>query len=162
MYQYHRFVHFEENNRNNFNSSFKQKSSVKNKEITSRATRKTEKMKPLQIGICGPALYFYNEDISKSLVEWFELMRHSGFAKVFLYINSELHPNIYKVLNFYEDQGFLQITSFSYPPPYVNHPMLKRLVQIYLSMQSLIKIFLLILYIYDILSIIGRNDIKSE
>ncbi|XP_071549685.1 uncharacterized protein [Panulirus ornatus] len=76
--------------------------------------------------VCGPALYYYNDDFSVRLVEWLELLRAQGFSQVFL-LETDVHPNIQKVLRYYEAHGFLGITKFSYPYPYINEPSLRRL-----------------------------------
>nr|XP_045611506.1 uncharacterized protein LOC123766440 isoform X2 [Procambarus clarkii] len=76
--------------------------------------------------VCGPALYYYHKDFSKRLVEWLEILRAEGFGRVFLY-TANVHPNIEKVLNYYVDDGFVQLTRYSYPPPYINEPSIQRL-----------------------------------
>ncbi|XP_037801383.1 uncharacterized protein LOC119596287 isoform X2 [Penaeus monodon] len=78
------------------------------------------------VAVCGPALFYYHDDISIRLVEWLELLRAQGFAKVFL-LQTTVHPNIEKVLQYYEQEGFVGITQFSYPVPYANEPTLRRL-----------------------------------
>jgi len=50
-----------------------------------------------QVAVCGPAFYYYQQDISVKLVEWFELMKAVGFSHVFLYTTKGIHPNIQKV-----------------------------------------------------------------
>ncbi|KAF2349503.1 Glycosyltransferase family 92 [Trinorchestia longiramus] len=79
-----------------------------------------------EVGICGPALFYYQDDFSVRLVEWLELLRALGVSKVFLYV-TRVHPNIEKVLAYYEHQGFVDVTQFNYPPPYVDEPLLRRL-----------------------------------
>lgn len=76
--------------------------------------------------VCGPALFYYHEDFSVRLVEWLELLRAQGFNQVFLYV-TDVHPNITLVLRHYVREGFVQITDYTYPPPYVNEPSLRRL-----------------------------------
>ncbi|XP_045115112.1 uncharacterized protein LOC123506833 [Portunus trituberculatus] len=76
--------------------------------------------------VCGPALFYYHEDFSLRLVEWLELLRAQGFSQVFLYV-TDVHPNINKVLRHYTQEGFVQVTDYTYPPPYVNDPNLRRL-----------------------------------
>ncbi|XP_047501900.1 uncharacterized protein LOC125047633 isoform X2 [Penaeus chinensis] len=73
--------------------------------------------------VCGPALSYYHEDVSIQLVEWLELLRALGFARVFLY-ETEVHPNIEKVLRYYEAEGFVGVTKFAY---HVNDPILRKL-----------------------------------
>ncbi|ROT70319.1 hypothetical protein C7M84_011419 [Penaeus vannamei] len=78
------------------------------------------------VAVCGPALFYYHDDISIRLVEWFELLRAMGFARVFL-LQTQVHPNIEKVLRYYEAEGFTSVTKFSYPGPYANEPNIRRL-----------------------------------
>ncbi|XP_069970325.1 uncharacterized protein [Penaeus vannamei] len=49
-----------------------------------------------------------------------------GFARVFL-LQTQVHPNIEKVLRYYEAEGFVGITQFSYPEPYANEPNTRRI-----------------------------------
>lgn len=72
--------------------------------------------------VCGPALSYYHEDVSIQLVEWLELLRALGFARVFLY-ETDVHPNIEKVLRYYEAEGFVGVTKFAY---LVNDPILRK------------------------------------
>ncbi|KAK8738024.1 hypothetical protein OTU49_004356 [Cherax quadricarinatus] len=76
--------------------------------------------------VCGPALYYYHEDFSKRMVEWLEILRAEGIGKVFLYV-TDVHPNLEKVLKYYEDDGFVHLINYYYPPPYINEPSLRRL-----------------------------------
>ncbi|XP_018024405.1 uncharacterized protein LOC108680144 [Hyalella azteca] len=78
-----------------------------------------------EVGVCGPALFYYQEDFSVRLVEWLELLRALGTSQVFLYV-TRVHPNIEKVLRYYEQKGFVHTTDFHYPPPYVDEPLLRR------------------------------------
>ncbi|XP_069949214.1 uncharacterized protein [Cherax quadricarinatus] len=74
--------------------------------------------------VCGPALYYYHEDFSKRMVEWLEILRAEGIGKVFLYV-TDVHPNLEKVLKYYEDDGFVHLINYYYPPPYINEPSLR-------------------------------------
>ncbi|KAH9423488.1 hypothetical protein DERP_003767 [Dermatophagoides pteronyssinus] len=47
---------------------------------------------------------FLHEDLSVRLVEWIELLRLLGANKIFLY-ELEIHPNISKVLDYYQRDG---------------------------------------------------------
>ena len=82
-------------------------------------------MKGWAAAVCGPALYYYHNDFSARLIEWLELLRAQGFSKVFLYA-TDVHPNIAKVLHHYTQEGFVQVTYYTYPPPYFNEPSLRR------------------------------------
>ena len=85
--------------------------------------------KKLNIGVCGPALYYYQEDFSFRLIEWLELMREMGVSRVYLY-DAGVHPNIQQVFRFYEEVGFVIVKLFDYPPPYLNIPSLRRQVSL--------------------------------
>ncbi|XP_069939105.1 uncharacterized protein [Cherax quadricarinatus] len=78
------------------------------------------------VGVCGPALYYYQQDFSSRVVEWLELLKAMDIARVFLY-ETEVHPNLQKVLRYYETSGFLEVTRYHYPPPYDNDPNTRRL-----------------------------------
>lgn len=77
------------------------------------------------VAVCGPALYYYHEDFSVRMVEWLEILRAQGFARVFLSV-TDIHPNLERVLRYYEAQGFVGMVRFSYPEPYVNEPSIRR------------------------------------
>ena len=71
------------------------------------------------VAICLPALYYYYHDISIEMVEWFELLKAMRASKFLVYVYS-VHPNVMKVLRYYEDSGMASITYFGNPTPYVN------------------------------------------
>ncbi|KAL7642109.1 UNVERIFIED_CONTAM: hypothetical protein RMT77_007983 [Armadillidium vulgare] len=75
------------------------------------------KNKNLKIGVCGKALYYYNEDFSSRLIEWIEILKLFGIDQIFLY-KTTCHENVTKVLQHYEKDGFVRLTTFYYPPPY--------------------------------------------
>ncbi|CAL4163208.1 unnamed protein product [Meganyctiphanes norvegica] len=64
--------------------------------------------------LCLKGLRFPDNDISSYLVEWFELLFLMGVNKIFVYV-FEVHPNIYKVLRYYEGRNQIEIIPFSYP-----------------------------------------------
>ncbi|XP_069949084.1 uncharacterized protein [Cherax quadricarinatus] len=76
--------------------------------------------------VCGPALYYYHQDFSIRMVEWLEALRAQGISHVFLY-EMDIHPNLQKVLRYYESDGFISVTKYSYPPPYISEPSIRRL-----------------------------------
>lgn len=73
--------------------------------------------KTIRVGVCGKALFYYNEDFSTRLVEWIEIVKLLGASKIFLY-KTTCHKNIQKVLDFYEKEGTVKLITFYYPPPY--------------------------------------------
>lgn len=66
------------------------------------------------IAVCLKWLH-YRSDISASLVEWLQLIKHFGAERVYIYI-LRIHPNVRKVLKYYEDQGFVVVTEIDHPP----------------------------------------------
>lgn len=74
-----------------------------------------------RFAVCVKGLDFLHEDISVRLVEWLELLRLLGASKVFLY-DLEVHPNISKVLNYYRDQGLVELTKITLPGNQPNLP----------------------------------------
>ena len=78
------------------------------------------------MAVCGPALFYVQEDFSIRLVEWLEMLRAIGVPQVFLYYLGAVHPNIEKVLKHYERDNFVTLTDFRYPPPYLDEPLLRR------------------------------------
>ncbi|CAL4130621.1 unnamed protein product, partial [Meganyctiphanes norvegica] len=79
--------------------------------------------------VCAPALFFFQKDFSLRLIEWFEVLKALGIAKVFLY-ETDVHPDIEKVLNYYEAIGYVSITKYTFPPPYMNDPGLRRVFSV--------------------------------
>jgi hypothetical protein len=57
--------------------------------------------------------YLLYEDLSVRLVQWIELLRILGTKKVFLY-ELEAHPNITKVLNYYQ-KNVVDLTKITLP-----------------------------------------------
>ncbi|KAH9640358.1 hypothetical protein HF086_001710 [Spodoptera exigua] len=66
------------------------------------------------IAVCLKWLHYRN-DISTSLVEWLQLIKHFGADEVYIYI-LRIHPNLRKVLKYYVDQGFVVVTGFDHAP----------------------------------------------
>ena len=56
--------------------------------------------------VCVKGLDFPDEDISVRIVEWLEVLSSLGADKVFLY-ELEVHPNVTKVLHYYEKRGLV-------------------------------------------------------
>ncbi|XP_053644577.2 uncharacterized protein [Cherax quadricarinatus] len=64
--------------------------------------------------VCVKGLEFYNLDNSVRLVEWLELLFLLGADEVFFY-DMGIHPNVSKVLNYYESLGRVDIRKISLP-----------------------------------------------
>ena len=77
--------------------------------------------KKQRFAVCVKGLDFLFEDMSVRLVEWLELLRLLGAAKVFLY-DLEVHPNISKVLDHYRRQGLVEVTKITLPGSQPNLP----------------------------------------
>ena len=54
-----------------------------------------------EFAVCVKGLDFPTDDLSLRLVEWIELLHLLGADKIFLY-DLEVHPNVTKVLNYYQ------------------------------------------------------------
>ena len=74
-----------------------------------------------QFAVCVKGLDFLYTDLSIRLIEWIELIRILGASKIFFY-DLESHPNMKKVLKFYEKQGFVQLTTLTLPGSQPNIP----------------------------------------
>ena len=67
-----------------------------------------------EFAVCVKGLDFPNDDLSVRLIEWIELLHILGVDKIFFY-NLEVHPNVTKVLNYYEDKSYIDLTPISLP-----------------------------------------------
>uniref|UniRef100_T1IJ88 Glycosyltransferase family 92 protein n=1 Tax=Strigamia maritima TaxID=126957 RepID=T1IJ88_STRMM len=83
---------------------------VVGKERKQESTNNTE----LKFAVCVKGLNFYFDDVSVRLIEWLELLRAVGAHKVFLY-DLAVHPNVTKVLKYYEDQNFVHVSPLTLP-----------------------------------------------
>ncbi|KAJ8890973.1 hypothetical protein PR048_010482 [Dryococelus australis] len=77
--------------------------------------------KKKDFAVCVKGLDFLHEDISVRLVEWIELLGILGANKIFFY-QLQVHPNISKVLAYYEDQGRVEVTPLTLPGGQPNIP----------------------------------------
>ncbi|XP_066959543.1 uncharacterized protein [Macrobrachium rosenbergii] len=64
--------------------------------------------------VCVKGLDFPGTDLSVRITEWLELLFLLGVSKVFMY-DIEVHPNVAKVLNYYEKQGLIEVTKLTLP-----------------------------------------------
>lgn len=78
-------------------------------------------IKKERFAVCVKGLDFLYEDLSIRLIEWLELLRLLGASKVFLY-DLEVHPNISKVLDFYQKEGLVEMTKITLPGNLPNLP----------------------------------------
>ncbi|XP_048512087.1 uncharacterized protein LOC105684351 isoform X2 [Athalia rosae] len=71
--------------------------------------------------VCVKGLDFLHDDLSVRLVEWIEMINLLGADKIFFY-ELQVHPNISKVLNYYEKQGKVHVTPLTLPGGQPNVP----------------------------------------
>ncbi|XP_043486161.1 LOW QUALITY PROTEIN: uncharacterized protein LOC122513754 [Polistes fuscatus] len=71
--------------------------------------------------VCVKGLDFLHEDLSVRLVEWIELITLLGADKIFFY-ELQVHPNITKVLNYYQRLGKVHVTPLTLPGGQPNVP----------------------------------------
>ncbi|KAK6634678.1 hypothetical protein RUM43_012079 [Polyplax serrata] len=76
--------------------------------------------------VCVKGLDFLHDDLSVRLVEWIELLHLLGADKVFFY-QLQVHPNISKVLNYYEGKGMVSVTPLTLPGGQPNLPVFQHL-----------------------------------
>jgi len=79
-----------------------------------------------RFAVCVKGLDFLQDDLSIRLVEWIELLGLLGADKIFLY-QLEVHPNISKVLDYYQAQGKIQLTPITLPGEQPNIPGLRHM-----------------------------------
>lgn len=79
-----------------------------------------------QFAVCVKGLDFLQQDLSTRLVEWIELLGLLGADKIFLY-ELEVHPNISKVLNYYQKTGKIVLTPITLPGEQPNIPGLRHM-----------------------------------
>lgn len=77
--------------------------------------------KKKDFAVCVKGLDFLHEDLSVRLVEWIELIGLLGADKIFFY-ELQVHPNISKVLQYYEQLGRVDITPITLPGGQPNVP----------------------------------------
>ena len=78
--------------------------------------------------VCVKGLDFL-DDWSIRMVEWLELLKLLGADKVFMY-DLETHPNITKVLKYYQSTGFVDVRPITLPG---GQPNIKGLLHMYLK-----------------------------
>ncbi|XP_062713350.1 uncharacterized protein LOC134290268 [Aedes albopictus] len=71
--------------------------------------------------VCVKGLDFLYDDLSVRLVEWIELLGILGADKIFFY-ELQVHPNISKVLRYYEEQDRVHVTPLTLPGGQPNVP----------------------------------------
>lgn len=74
--------------------------------------------------VCVKGMDFLKSDLSVKLAEWIELLHLLGADKTFFYILN-VHPNITKILNYYEQQGKIEVNPISLAGVSPNAPLLQ-------------------------------------
>lgn len=80
---------------------------------------KPERKKPF--AVCVKGLDFLHEDLSVRLIEWIELIGLLGADKIFFY-ELQVHPNVTKVLQYYQRLGRIHVTPLTLPGGQPNVP----------------------------------------
>lgn len=80
--------------------------------------------KKQKFAVCVKGLDFYEVDLSHRIVEWIEALGIMGVHKVFFYA-LHVHPNISKVLNYYQSIGKVDVTHITLPGDEPNLPILQ-------------------------------------
>ena len=75
----------------------------------------------LDFAVCVKGLDYLHTDLSVRLVEWLELLFVLGADKVYLY-DLGVHPNITKILKYYENIGKVEVTPITLPGEQPNVP----------------------------------------
>lgn len=80
--------------------------------------------KKQDFAVCVKGLDFLKDDLSVRLIEWIELLNILGAKKIFLY-ELEVHPNISKTLQYYQQKGLVELTPITLPGGQPNLPGLR-------------------------------------
>lgn len=76
--------------------------------------------------VCVKGLDFLHDDLSVRLIEWIELLNILGADKIHFYV-LQIHPNISKVLDYYEKEGKVTATPINLAAGQPNAPALQHL-----------------------------------
>ncbi|XP_015115753.1 uncharacterized protein LOC107040257 [Diachasma alloeum] len=74
-----------------------------------------------EFAVCVKGLDFLHEDLSVRLVEWIELIGILGADKIYFY-QLQVHPNMTKVLDYYQELGRIEVTPLTLPGGQPNVP----------------------------------------
>lgn len=72
-------------------------------------------------GVCTKYLFFEDRKVVARFIEWVEMVRILGADKITLY-NRNVHPEHFKILNYYKEKGFLEFFPFLEPSGIENAP----------------------------------------
>jgi Glycosyltransferase family 92 len=65
-------------------------------------------------GVCMKQVTFPNRDVVVKFVEWIHLLRILGNHKVHITVRY-VHPELYKIMNYLEKEGYIEVTNFLEP-----------------------------------------------
>ncbi|RXG71058.1 Glycosyltransferase family 92 protein C33H5.2 [Armadillidium vulgare] len=88
---------------------------------TSKPNGRSEKKKKL--ALCHKFLFNSAQDYSYRIIEWLEIAKTFGIDVVTMYMLSA-HPNVKKVLNYYEKTGLVKVIQWTNPGDQLNVPSL--------------------------------------
>ncbi|XP_011305959.1 uncharacterized protein [Fopius arisanus] len=74
-----------------------------------------------EFAVCVKGLDFLHEDLSVRLIEWIELIGILGADKIYFY-QLQVHPNVTKVLDYYQKLGRIEVTPLTLPGGQPNVP----------------------------------------
>ncbi|CAG7815136.1 unnamed protein product [Allacma fusca] len=83
-------------------------------------------VKKKNFAVCVKGMDFLHEDLSVRLVEWIELLGILGADKIFFY-ELAVHPNITKVLRYYQQTGQIDVTPLTLPGGQPNDPRIRHI-----------------------------------
>jgi hypothetical protein len=89
-------------------------------------------VKKNRFAVCVKGMYFPHEDLSARMIEWVELLTILGAEKIFLY-EFHVHPNVTKVLQYYVEEGKVDLTPLTLPS---RLPSDKTLLHLYLDKKN--------------------------
>jgi Glycosyltransferase family 92/D12 class N6 adenine-specific DNA methyltransferase len=67
-----------------------------------------------EFGVCTKQMNFKNRDFAMRFIEWIEILRIFGVEKIHGY-NRHVSKDLFKVMTYYEEKGFLEIKPFLEP-----------------------------------------------
>jgi Glycosyltransferase family 92 len=85
-----------------------------------------------EFAICVRNAVFPFEDMSVRYVEWIETQLALGASKIYFYV-MDVHPNIGKVFDYYEQRGKVQVLNYTFPS---GHPRVRGLQLEYQGVES--------------------------
>lgn len=74
-----------------------------------------------EFAVCHKGLDFLYQDISVKLIEWIELITLLGADKIYFY-DLQVHPNVSKVLKYYQQEGKIHVSPHNLPGGHPNIP----------------------------------------